>query len=177
MALYCETIPYIDVRGNYNDYSKSDRWKAIKEYHFSKAHNKYCRACGKRDNLQIHHKSYSRLYKFGETKDLVTLCAYHHKMVHTLSSRGGIPLKDATNEVIRVNSSKVTPKEKKSKPKRKKTNNSKVNQILNKCLLAYQKYNSNKISEQVFLEGIEERERILRALNWNGDVMDWIKRN
>jgi len=66
---------------NYKEYLKSPEWAEVKQrYRKSKLPQK-CQVCKTSENLQMHHKTYARLYNERLT-DLCWLCADCHDWVH-----------------------------------------------------------------------------------------------
>lgn len=66
----------------YTTYLKSEVWKTKRKRVLER--DEYtCQKCGEKDRrkLQVHHKSYTRLFK-ESTSDLVTLCKRCHKRWH-----------------------------------------------------------------------------------------------
>lgn len=68
-------------RLSYQDYLKSDHWKEIRRaalefYGFA------CCLCGKRDNLNVHHRNYNNLHNENIQLDLIVLCKDCHTCFH-----------------------------------------------------------------------------------------------
>ena len=61
---------------NYNDYMQSPEWKKKKE-----SIKRVCYICGSEKNINVHHRSYSRLGHETE-RDLIALCQECHSDVH-----------------------------------------------------------------------------------------------
>ena len=70
-------------RDKYISYLKSDKWKSIKRMMLIIKDNK-CENCKSETALEIHHKTYKRLYK-EKYKDLQVLCKICHKKTHGIS--------------------------------------------------------------------------------------------
>ena len=69
---------------DYKNYLKSKHWISVKEkYKNSKLNKNCCYCCNSKKNLQLHHKTYKRLYKEKLT-DLIYLCDKCHTQVHLL---------------------------------------------------------------------------------------------
>ena len=70
---------------NYYQYLKSDLWKQKKAQFWASGYfkkGKYCMACkAKNLPLEVHHRSYKRLFKEHLT-DLMALCRKCHQTVH-----------------------------------------------------------------------------------------------
>lgn len=64
----------------YRRYLRSRSWKK-KRMKRLKKDNFTCQRCGRKTNLQIHHKTYKNIYK-EQMEDLVTLCGKCHKKEH-----------------------------------------------------------------------------------------------
>lgn len=68
---------------NYNNYLKSEWWKGLRTQRLR--HNKRCEACGKNENLQIHHFNYKFKYSGDAkkaTKHTKVLCSRCHQAFH-----------------------------------------------------------------------------------------------
>lgn len=65
----------------YEAYLLTDKWKAIKEYIHKRDRNR-CRRCKSKENLQVHHLTYKRVFE-EDMGDLLLVCAYcHHRYFH-----------------------------------------------------------------------------------------------
>jgi len=64
----------------YKDYLKSPKWKAIRESIISLS--KSCERCGSTERLQVHHKTYDRIFN-EDYDDLELLCATCHSKEHS----------------------------------------------------------------------------------------------
>jgi hypothetical protein len=64
-------------------YLNSDHWKDVRNRYIQK-HGNYCQTCGSRRSLQLHHKTYERLWA-ERLNDLVMLCDIHHAEQHDIS--------------------------------------------------------------------------------------------
>ena len=68
----------------YQDYLRSEHWQDVRRrFCASKLHHGGCYICGSIFNLNLHHKSYTRLGNERLT-DLIYLCNPCHKHVHTI---------------------------------------------------------------------------------------------
>ena len=65
---------------SYKKYLRSPQW-AIKREKVLRRDGYKCTQCGSKRSLQVHHKTYARIYK-EKLEDLVTLCKKCHKKVH-----------------------------------------------------------------------------------------------
>ena len=64
----------------YKEYLISPEWKYIRDKRLQ--YDGYrCRICNTAKNLQVHHRTYARIYK-EELDDLTTLCGDCHEMYH-----------------------------------------------------------------------------------------------
>ena len=52
-----------------------------RKWDYYKTNKKECAVCGTKENLQLHHKTYTNIGKERD-RDLVPLCFYHHKKFH-----------------------------------------------------------------------------------------------
>ena len=67
---------------NYYEYINSPEWQEIRKLALQRASYK-CQICGKTNDLDVHHNSYSNLGNEQEhLEDLVALCAEHHQLYH-----------------------------------------------------------------------------------------------
>lgn len=64
----------------YDDYLQSEKWRLIKDAVLRRDGFKCCR-CDRKDNLQVHHKTYKRIFNERLT-DLETLCKGCHYLHH-----------------------------------------------------------------------------------------------
>ena len=92
-------------KSDYHRYISSPEWYAKKEA--AKQRDGYkCRAlgCRKTHVLQVHHVRYPE--KLGEEPLdwLVTLCTYHHMVIHRMEKKGGsrVTLQQATDKVLGI---------------------------------------------------------------------------
>lgn len=71
----------------YKKYIASPKWKAKCEQYFA-VYGYWCKACGKKRDLHIHHLSYDR---FGREllSDLISLCQEHHRGAHAYHRKLG----------------------------------------------------------------------------------------
>ena len=67
----------------YKNYIASDRWARKKQKYFQK-HKKECSACGQKNNIHLHHKTYSRL-TIERPNDLVPICKSCHDKIHMIA--------------------------------------------------------------------------------------------
>ena len=84
----------------YKNYLKSPKWKAIREKLFS-IRGRKCERCENTTSLQVHHKTYKRLYN-EKLSDLEILCLSCHELEHGRSF--SIPVK--TRNIKRKKSKK-----------------------------------------------------------------------
>lgn len=67
-------------RDNYQEYLKSDEWKAKRKKILKMAGYK-CRRCGA-SATEVHHETYERIYNERDI-DLTALCSNCHRKIHT----------------------------------------------------------------------------------------------
>jgi hypothetical protein len=83
----------------YKVYLKSDEWKMIKSNAKKRKHYQKCWICKRKDNLEIHHRS----YKWIGTKDcmrgLVAMCRDCHQDVHDYARIYHVSVRIATNRL------------------------------------------------------------------------------
>ena len=84
----------------YADYIQSDEWEAFKAGYYA-THAKECYATGSTDNIELHHKHYTRL---GEElhEDVIPLSKSVHEMVHILNKECSIDLHVCHEAVKRI---------------------------------------------------------------------------
>ena len=70
---------------SYQDYLISEDWKRLRNLKLKQADNK-CQLCNSADNLQIHHRTYKRVYE-EDLNDLTVLCSYCHYRFHEKLSK------------------------------------------------------------------------------------------
>lgn len=71
-------------RSSYNDFLKSDYWKAIRGMVLKRDKNK-CVVCGTEKNLQVHHSTYKNHFnEHRNLRELHTLCDTHHHEAHCI---------------------------------------------------------------------------------------------
>lgn len=99
------------TREQYERYITSAHWDARKSAYFNKF-EKRCRACGSRNDMQLHHASYKRMGRELDA-DLVPLCQTCHSLVHQYHRDVGGSLVDATDHVV----SRLVRRRKKSRRK------------------------------------------------------------
>lgn len=58
--------------------------------------------CGTKKRLQVHHKTYKRIYNENLERDLITLCRFHHQLVHLKADEWNIDIWHATMGVLDV---------------------------------------------------------------------------
>jgi hypothetical protein len=66
----------------FNVYLVSTHWLDVRK-RYIKVHGNKCQECGSRNRLQLHHKTYERLWAERLT-DLVMLCEVHHAEQHDI---------------------------------------------------------------------------------------------
>lgn len=83
----------------YQAYIGSDGWRTRRAVKLQQSPK--CEACGSRENLHVHHRSYEN---FGTERmsDLRTLCESCHSWVHYVERTMATPLAEATDIVIRT---------------------------------------------------------------------------
>ena len=66
----------------YSEYLKSNKWKRLRARAIKRAKNK-CQLCFDDKNLQVHHRTYQRLFN-ESLVDLTVLCERCHKHFHNI---------------------------------------------------------------------------------------------
>ena len=68
---------------SYKEYLFSKEWQTIRKQKLEQVGNR-CQSCDSKNNLQIHHKTYKRIY-CEKSKDLIVFCSGCHKKSHNIS--------------------------------------------------------------------------------------------
>lgn len=68
---------------SYNEYINSDLWKERKKKFISSENHNYCKVCGSKEKLNVHHIDYSKMWN-EPNSHLVTLCNFHHIWFHKM---------------------------------------------------------------------------------------------
>lgn len=69
------------ISSQYKAYLRTPEWKSTRAAAIRRAQGR-CQHCGTKDNLQVHHLNYERLYH-ELPEDLVVLCKTCHAQAHT----------------------------------------------------------------------------------------------
>ena len=112
------------MRVDYAAYIRSPEWIARRNQRLI-IDQHACRACGRKDLLNVHHKTYDRLGDEDITRDLITLCRECHFYAHSRHRQLGGSLSSATRkaitEISRVNKTATPAKRRPGKQKRTAT--------------------------------------------------------
>lgn len=81
------------------DYIKSRKWHDRKIRYYQK-HDKKCFACGAKDHIHLHHKTYARMGAELDA-DLVPLCEKCHSEVHRIQRESKRNLAEVTDQFIK----------------------------------------------------------------------------
>lgn len=84
--------------GTYHAYLRSPQWR-FKRNQALKHYGRKCHVCKRRDNLQVHHKTYARLFQ-EEMKDLLVVCDGCHSNIH--EGKNNIVADPMTSEFLSV---------------------------------------------------------------------------
>lgn len=84
----------IGDHSSYVKYIKSPEWSERRKIYFE-SHKKRCRSCGTPNRINLHHGTYSNLFK-EKDEDLVPLCGTCHSCLHTLQDVYRITVEEAT---------------------------------------------------------------------------------
>lgn len=83
----------------YSKYISSPKWKLVCKRYWA-AYGRKCQACGSRNHLHVHHKSYDRFGREPLT-DLAGLCNTCHRAVHAIHrANRGVSLRLVTERYI-----------------------------------------------------------------------------
>lgn len=89
----------------YEQYLKSPTWQLVRILAARKPKFQICCACGSKENLQLHHNSYSRIHKIGRIEfqlhHLFAVCGDCHIGIHGIAKEKRIGLKKATKMFIK----------------------------------------------------------------------------
>lgn len=88
----------------YIEYLSSDHWKMVKSY----VKEKWCHCCGSFDNLNMHHKNYTKVMMASPRKAasiVVAVCSNCHNEIHRLVkvSEHGLMIRGAEAKLRRIN--------------------------------------------------------------------------
>lgn len=72
----------IDAK-SYKDFLNSAFWKNLK-LKFFKTHARRCFICGEKNNIQIHHIRYTRMFMKASVSELLCLCDACHEAIHKI---------------------------------------------------------------------------------------------
>jgi len=97
---------------DYQAYLDSEDWKQLKKELKKLKKYQKCRACGKPNYLQLHHKTYRWVGTTKEQLGIVTLCGKCHKRTHEYAKKKDISIARATRYII-THTKKWKPKKKK----------------------------------------------------------------
>jgi hypothetical protein len=89
----------------YTEYLNSEQWKKIKKRLKSEKKFQACYCCGFNRFIDLHHKSYTKLYsnKIHHHRDkIVPLCRFCHTRVHTMSVEQNFGLGQAVRKLKKV---------------------------------------------------------------------------
>lgn len=70
------------IRTHYREYLLSEHWQKLRKKRLSNA-NRTCYACGSRERLDVHHRTYKRVGR-EHLSDLIILCRDCHEAVHKM---------------------------------------------------------------------------------------------
>jgi len=82
----------------YKDYLKSNQWLK-KKNQVKYWHGHRCLICRKK-RVDIHHKTYKRIFNEDKKIDLVPLCRKHHFGIHDLSKETGEHIWNITTRLV-----------------------------------------------------------------------------
>lgn len=95
-------IPYNKRMANrkaaYDSYMASAEWRERREEYY-RSRDKVCAACGGRNQIHLHHRTYVRMGKEWD-QDLLPLCENCHKQVHDFHKRHTFCLEVATDRAV-----------------------------------------------------------------------------
>lgn len=66
----------------YQEYLDSKAWQEKRQFALTRAEYR-CQVCNGDLRLEVHHRSYERLYEHEEISDLIVLCEWCHKLHHS----------------------------------------------------------------------------------------------
>lgn len=70
----------LDIKVDYQDYLKSEHWKVTRNASVQRASFR-CQVCNSPDKLEVHHRTYERLWD-ELPEDLTVLCSECHDLFH-----------------------------------------------------------------------------------------------
>jgi len=78
------------VSKNYKEYLKSDHWQKTRRRKLNRTAK--CAICAERNDLDVHHLTYDRMYK-EHLSDLRVVCRRCHEVIHVLINCGKLKYK------------------------------------------------------------------------------------
>lgn len=149
------------MTSDYLNYLKSDAWKAKREQRVLLSKNR-CEACAKKENLRVHHLTYSRIYR-EEMDDLMTLCDACHTTIEAAIVSKLLPRKGENNALrvasiamIHAHRVATTPTRKAEKRKQKKL---KPGQVVVNGVIARNPSQQVMMNNPVFVHAIKHMDR------------------
>ena len=88
----------------YKQYLTTEKWAKTKSKVFN-LQSKRCAVCRK-GVVDVHHKTYKRIFSENVEIDLVPLCRFHHFEIHKFAKEKKIPIFQATNQYIKKHKQK-----------------------------------------------------------------------
>lgn len=97
---------------SYDEYLQSPHWKDVRVRYWASRMPKSCKGCGRKDGLELHHRTYKRLGNEW-LQDLIPFCRNCHQRTHdeeklikehikNKSNKVGVnPLWTATKQIVR----------------------------------------------------------------------------
>lgn len=93
---------------SYQDFLKSDFWKAMREKLRSKPQFKKCYCCGSEDRIELHHFKYKNFLDGSSSKNIAPTCRNCHEKIHKLSREKNITFKHAARKIRQISGYKIT---------------------------------------------------------------------
>ena len=97
----------------YKEYLESNLWRNLKAEVYDRTG--CCEGCGTKDNLQVHHASYTFMhthtYPKGKAKSLRLVCNECHEGIHDLAKNENIGLVEATKIYLMIAQRDIPSKE------------------------------------------------------------------
>lgn len=81
---------------SYYDFLNSDYWKRIKKKTENRKTYQSCKICGKKENLELHHKHYDLINTKHELSAIIAVCRSCHQAIHDYASKRNSSLRAST---------------------------------------------------------------------------------
>ena len=87
-------------KGGYRAYLASNQWNALRKRKLTDV-GYHCQVCNSSENLQVHHKTYKRLFH-EKLNDLTVLCSHCHNLYHQTKIANRLSEREADLQVYNL---------------------------------------------------------------------------